>query len=163
MVNNNQTFTIKLEPVSVRRVEQIVDLVCDQLFINETYYGSILIASTEMFDLLLNNKHSETFQIEYNTDYQELTISFYPVHQDLIAKIEQHIAIDTLKEGSVETKIYLLKSLVDHLNTTEDEIVHLGFDISALHNEIYQQRVDHINKYFKVDLNLKLTKDNDPL
>ena len=163
MVNNNQSFTIKLEPVSVRRVEQIVDLVCDQLFINETYYGSILIASTEMFDLLLNNKHSETFEIEYNTDYQELTISFYPVHEDLIEKIEQHITIDSLKEGSDETKIYLLKSLVDNLNTTEDEIVHLGFDISALHNKIYQQRVDQINKYFKVDLNLKVSKDNDQL
>ncbi len=163
MVNNNQSFTIKLEPVSVRRVEQIVDLVCDQLFINETYYGSILIASTEMFELLLNNKHSETFQIEYNTDYQELTISFYPVHEDLIAKIEQQISIDTLKEGSDETKIFLLKSLVDGLNTSDAEIVHLGFDIGALHNKVYQQRVDQLNKYFKVDLNLKVTKDNDQL
>jgi len=47
MVNNNQVFEIELVPSSIREIERLVDLICDQLFINDTYYGSILMAVTE--------------------------------------------------------------------------------------------------------------------
>ena len=163
MINNNQTFAIEIKPASIREVERIVDLICDQLFINDTYYGSILMALTEVFDLLLKEQNSETFNVEYQTDYKTLTISIYPVDKQIIARFELPVNINSLQETDEETGIFLIKSLVDELMITEDNIIQLDFDISALHNEIYKQRLIHLNNYFKVNQVLKVSKNNDSL
>jgi hypothetical protein len=163
MINNNQSFVIELQPGSIREIERIVDLICDQLFINDTYYGSILMALTETFDLLLKEQHSESFNIEYKTDYQTLTISIYPVDKPIIAHFQLQVNIDSLTDEDEQTGIFLIKSLVDELIITEENIIQLNFDISALHSKIYQERRALLNKYFNVHQNLKVSKGNDKL
>lgn len=163
MISNNQAFEIKLQPASIREIERIVDLICDQLFINDAYYGSILISLTEVFNLLLDEQVSESFNVEYKTDYQVLTFSIYPVNKRIIARFDLEVSIDSLKDKDEQTGIFLIKSLVDELTITEDNIVQLNFDISALHNYIYNERVIHLNNYFNVKKELKVSKDNDKL
>jgi len=163
MINNNQVFAIELQPASIREIERIVDLICDQLFINDTYYGSILMALTEVFGLLLKEQQSDTFNVEYKTDYQTLTISIYPVDKSIIARFEMQVSIDSLQKTDDQNGIFLIKSLVDELTISEDNIVQLNFDISALHNEVYKQRVIQMNKFFKVNQGQKVIKDNDKL
>ncbi len=163
MISSNQAFEIKLQPASIREIERIVDLICDQLFINDTYYGSILISLTEVFGLLLNEQQTESFNVEYKTDYQMLTFSIYPVDKRIIARFELEVSIDSLKEQDEQTGVFLIKSLVDELTITDENIVKLNFDISALHNDIYNKRVIHLNYYFNVNKELKTSKDNDKL
>lgn len=163
MINNNQSFAIEIKPDSIRELERIVDLICDQLFINDTYYGSILMALTEVFDLLLKEQNSETFNVEYKTDYQTLTISIYPIDKSIIARFELPVNIDSLQETDGQTAMFLIKSLVDELIITEDNVVQLNFDISALHDKIYKQRLSLLNNYFNVNQELKLSKNNDKL
>ena len=163
MVNNNQSFSIKLEAGSIRRIEQIVDLVCDQLFINDTYYGSILTALTELFGILLKQQKSETFKIEYNTDYQKLNFSFYPIDQSITSDFENQLSIDMLVDEDPQTSIFLIKSLVDSLSIENKEIIQLSFDISALHNKIYDQRASQLKDYFSVKKDSKVNESNDQL
>ncbi len=163
MVNNNQSFSIKLEADSIRRIEQIVDLVCDQLFINDTYYGSILTALTELFEIMLKRQKSETFKIEYNTDYQKLTFRIYPVDQKIASNFEDEFSIDMLLDEEPQTSIFLIKSLVDSLHVEDKEIIQLSFDISALHNKIYEQRATQLKDYFKVKEDSKVNENNDQL
>jgi hypothetical protein len=163
MINNNQAFAIKLQPTSIREIERIVDLICDQLFINDTYYGSILTSLTEVFALLLSEQHSESFNVEYRTDYQVLTISIYPVDKHIIARFELPVNIDSLKDTDEQTGIFLIKSLVDELITKEENIIELNFDISALHNEIYNHRVNLLKKYFNINKDIKVSRNNDQL
>jgi len=163
MVSNNQSFSIKLEADSIRRIEQIVDLVCDQLFINDTYYGSILTALTELFEILLKRQKSETFKIEYNTDYQKLTFRFYPIDHKIASDFENEFSIDMLLEEDPQTSIFLIKSLVDSLIVEDRETIQLSFDISALHNKIYDQRAAHLKDYFKVKEDAKVNESNDQL
>ncbi len=163
MVNNNQSFSIKLEADSIRRIEQIVDLVCDQLFINDTYYGSILTALTELFEIMLKKQKSETFKIEYNTDYQKLTLRIYPVDHKIASNFEDEFSIDMLLDEEPQTSIFLIKSLVDSLHVEDKEIIQLSFDISALHNKIYEQRATQLKDYFKVKEDSKVNENNDQL
>ncbi len=163
MVNNNQSFSIKLEADSIRRIEQIVDLVCDQLFINDTYYGSILTALTELFEIMLKRQKSETFKIEYNTDYQKLTLRIYPVDHKIASNFEDEFSIDMLLDEEPQTSIFLIKSLVDSLHVEDKEIIQLSFDISALHNKIYEQRATQLKDYFKVKEDSKVNENNDQL
>ncbi|RLD45557.1 MAG: hypothetical protein DRI89_00620 [Bacteroidetes bacterium] len=163
MVKNNQSFSIKLEADSIRRIEQIVDLVCDQLFINDTYYGSILTALTELFEIMLIRQKSETFKIEYNTDYQKLTFRIYPVDHKIASNFEDEFSIDMLLDEEPQTSIFLIKSLVDSLHVEDKEIIQLSFDISALHNKIYEQRATQLKDYFKVKEDSKVNENNDQL
>lgn len=163
MVKNNQSFTIKLEPASIREIERLVDLVCDQLFINDTYYGSILISLTEMFSLLLKEQETETFKIKYNTDYQEINFEFTPITSQIITEFESEIRIDSLHEEGMQTSIFLINSLVDSITVVDNNGINFSFDISALHNKIYKDRVKQLDKFFDVEKKLKVKKDDDQL
>ena len=52
MVANDQSLTLTLVPKEIRKIEHFVDDICDQLFINDTYYGNILMSITELFNTL---------------------------------------------------------------------------------------------------------------
>lgn len=162
MVNNNQVFEIELVPSSIREIERIVDLICDQLFINDTYYGSILMALTEMFTLLLDNNNSKPFKIEYSTDYQQLKLSVFPVDAIISSGFEEEIAITKLQESDSLRSVFLIKSLVDSIDVLDTHTVNMGFDISALHNKVYNHRSTLLNMYFNVKQSeVKVDKQDD--
>jgi hypothetical protein len=163
MINNNQSFAVELQSGSIREIERITDLICDQLFINDTYYGSILMALTEVFDLLLKEQDSESFNVEYETDYQNLTISIYPVDKQITARFKLRVDIDSLQDLEEEKGIFLIKSLADELMITDENTICLNFDISALHNKIYQERAALLSNYFNVNQQQKISKNNDQL
>jgi len=50
MVSNDQFLEVELVPSEIRKIEHFVDDICDQLFINDTYYGNILMSITELFN-----------------------------------------------------------------------------------------------------------------
>jgi hypothetical protein len=79
MLMNDQSLEVALEPQSIIKIERFVDTVCDQLLINDTYYGSILMAVTEMFSICLEKSESNILSIQYSTDYQTLKINFQPI------------------------------------------------------------------------------------
>lgn len=164
MVNNNQVFNIELVPDSIREIERIVDLICDQLFINDTYYGSILMALTEMFTLLMEENNSQPFKIEYSTDYQQLHLSIYPVDSRISSGFNENIGITNLQKNDTLKSIFLIKSLVDSVTLSDPTTVNMGFDISALHNKIYNQRSMLLNMYFNVKQGeVKVDKQDDQL
>lgn len=164
MVNNNQVFEIELVPASIREIERIVDLICDQLFINDTYYGSILMALTEMFTLLIDEGNSQPFKIEYSTDYQQLQLSIFPIDSRISKGFEDEIDISKLQEDDSHKSIFLIKSLVDSVTVIDTSIVNMGFDISALHNKVYNHRSMLLNMYFNVNQGeVKVNKQDDQL
>jgi hypothetical protein len=163
MINNNQSFAIEIKPDSIRELERIVDLICDQLFINDTYYGSILMTLTEVFELLLREEQSEPFNVKYQTDYQTLTISIYPIDKPIIARFELPVNIDSLQESDEQTAVFLINSLVDELQLTDEKSIQFNFDISALHNAVYQKRLNHLKLYFNINQGQKVSNNNDKL
>ena len=96
MVNNNQSVLVKLQPESIRDIETFVDTICDQLFINDTYYGNILMALTELFNYLVDNDHDKSINITYNSDYKNIAISFQPVDLEVITKLSKTVNIDEI-------------------------------------------------------------------
>ena len=162
MVNNNQSVSIKLQPNSIRDIESFVDTICDQLFINDTYYGNILMSVTELFNYLLINNHEKKLNITYNSDYKNIIISFHPIDLQVIKSISKTIDIDDIIHQDNDKNIFLIHSLVDNITESNDDTISFEFDISALHNEIYNQRAATLKKYFsKQIISLKVPKEND--
>lgn len=160
MVANDQSLTVKLIPEEIRKIEQFVDDICDQLFINDTYYGNILMSVTELFQALCHKTPGEILNITYNTDYKEIKITSQPVDSEIISVIESDIDIDQVMEGEYNKNVYLIKSLVDQYEVKDNALI-LNFDISALHNEIYKKRADQLQAYLKNEKVKKKQKSSD--
>ncbi|HJN06618.1 MAG TPA: hypothetical protein QF480_08380 [Bacteroidales bacterium] len=161
MVNNNQSVLVKLQPKSMRDIELFVDTICDQLFINDTYYGNILMAITELFNYLLENKHGDSLNITYNSDYKNIEISFQPVDTQAGNRLSDAIDFDEMIHKDSDKNIFLIHSLVDKISLANKDTLSLGFDISALHNEIYNKRAALLTKYFTKQTSEKVQKEND--
>ena len=160
---NDQSLEVALEPQSMIKIERFVDTVCDQLLINDTYYGSILMAVTEMFSICLEKSEPNTLNIQYNTDYQILKINFQPIDTELINGFSQQSAADFnfgIKEGK---SIFLIKSLTDSVKILGADSIELEFDISAMHNKVYTHRLDTLNEYFSKSRKEQLTRENGQL
>lgn len=162
MVNNNQSVSIKLQPNSIRDIESFVDTICDQLFINDTYYGNILMSLTELFNYLHINNQKEDINITYNSDYKDIVMSFQPIDYQLIKRFSVTINVDEILLQNNDETIFLIQSLVDNITIKNEDTLSFEFDISALHNEIYNQRAATLKKYFnKQAISLKVQKEND--
>ncbi len=161
MVNNNQSVSVKLQPDSIRDIELFVDTICDQLFINDTYYGNILMAITELFNYLLVNKHSESLNMTYNSDYKSIEVSFQPIDFQANSKLSSAIDFDKIIHQESDKNIFLIHTLVDDIKFTNNDTLSLGFDISALHNKIYNKRAALLTKYFTKQTSEKVQKEND--
>jgi hypothetical protein len=161
MVNNNQSVSVKLKPESIRDIEIFVDTICDQLFINETYYGNILMALTELFNYLLITKHTGSLNITYNSDYKNVEISFQPIDIQAGNKFSQPVDFEKILDRESDKNIFLINSLVDNINIVGEDTLMFGFDISALHNKIYNKRAALLTEYFTKHINEKVQKEND--
>ncbi len=148
MVANDQFLTVDLIPEEIRKIEQFVDDICDQLFINDTYYGNILMSITELFHALCEKTPGNTLKITYNTDYKKIKITTQPVDSEIINILESDINIEDVMEGQFNKNVFLIKSLVDQYEISGDALI-LNFDISALHNEIYKKRADQLHSYLE--------------
>ena len=162
MVSNDQFLEVELVPSKIRKIEHFVDDICDQLFINDTYYGNILMSITELFNALCEKSRGEILNITYNTDYKKVTISAQPIDSEIINIIESDIDLDNILEGKFNKNIFLIKSLVDQYEIKEDALI-LNFDISALHNEIYKKRAGQLQNYLKKEDVKKKQKSSDNL
>ncbi len=161
-MNNNQSVSIKLQPESIRDIEVFVDTICDQLFINDTYYGNILMSLTELFNyLLVINEDEENLNITYHSDYKKIKISFYNIDNQIINSLTKSINIDDIIHQDSNKNIFLINTLVDNITINDKGYLSFEFDISALHNDIYNYRADQLKRYFSKQAVVKVQKHND--
>jgi hypothetical protein len=127
---------------AVRQIEYFVDGLYESLFLNDTYYGNLLICLTEMNELLFNNSQENPVELSYVTDHKTLTLIVKGVDNVVYNQLQTDI-----KHNNNEITIELLKSLSD-LFVYEDQQFSLTFDIGALHNSIYKERLRLLSEYF---------------
>jgi len=160
MVNNNYTVSVDLTPNSIRNIESFVDSVCDQLFINDTYYGNILMSVTELFNYLVANNEYRQVEITYNSNYEKMTIGIQPVDIQVVDSFSSKIDFEDIIKGDKEKTLYLIHSLVDNIIIENNKLL-LEYDISALHNEIYQKRKSLLKEYFTIQKTEEKVKQQD--
>ncbi len=163
MVTNDQSIEVRLQPQSTRDIEHFVDTICDQLFINDAYYGNILISVTTFFEELLRYPGNNHVVITYHTDHQKVSISFNPVDNQLIKTFEESMENVKNTGNEVDKLGFLLGTLVDHIEFDDRDKVTLEFDISALHNKVFQHRQTQLNSYFNHTIEEQLKKSDDQL
>lgn len=162
MSMNDLSKKVVLEPQSIVDIERFVDTICDQHLINDTYYGSILIALTEMFSACLEKHPSKFLKIRYATDYQKVTISFQPVDAELVIGFTRKIGVDFDSEINIEKSIFIITSLTDSVKVIGSDSIEISFDISDIHNVASSHhRLDELSEYFSKSQKAQLAKKYD--
>ena len=125
-----------------RSIEAYTEKICDNLFINDTYFGNILMCLTELNELFIENEIDGEVELSYETDFTNLAISAEPIEEE---ENKRH-KIDKVLINSNE-HYQLIETLSDDIKIEEDGIT-LGFNIGALHKSIYESRLKHLKVYF---------------
>ena len=156
MLKSEQAWHIKLAPQSIKEIEKFTDLVCDSLYINDTYYGNILMALTSTFDLCLEVLPGASLKMSYNTDYQSVTINIEASSGEILPLFTGQV---DLGDDERLAKVFLVQKLSDGC-IVQGETVSIRFDISAMHNKVYDERMKHLHAYLSHS-GIKITHQKD--
>ena len=159
----DQSHEVDLAPQSIGQIEQFADTLCDQLFINDTYYGSILMSLTELFSICLEKNNSETLSYYYTTNYQTVNIVVQQVDNEIVNCFSQQGGLDFDDEMTMEKGVYLISSLTDSIQIISEDSIEMTFDISAIHNKAYKHRSETLSAYFSSMHKKSVSKKNDSL
>ena len=163
MTSNKTSIEVSFESQSFNKIEEFVEYLCDQLLINDTYYGNILMVLTEVYIQCKNQAGSETLKISYNTDYQTVTINIQPLDNQLIKVLQQDLDVANMSDESISRLGFLVQSLTDNIVVKGDDEVDLVFDISALHNKVYNHRQEQLDNFFNIYSRKSVKKSDDTL
>lgn len=160
MVHPDTSFVFDLKKDSVSNIEHFVDFICDQLLINDTYSGNILVSLMEFFNLAKEIPLKGKMNISYYTDHQKIVITIQPIDNQINTILNSEIKVEDTKNSSIQKSLYLLKALVDKIDIMDGNALNLEFDISAIHNRVYSHRQNALTSYFE-QARIKLHKSND--
>lgn len=160
MAHLDTSFIYDLKKDSVSKIEYFVDFICDQLLINETYSGNILVSVIEFFNIAKEVSNKGKLHILYSTDYQYIKIKIKPIDAQLYTILKDKIKLDDIETSPLNKSLFLMNSLVDNVEFIENNSISFTFDISAVYNKVYTQRQISLNSYFE-PVKVKLPKSND--
>jgi hypothetical protein len=148
MVAKDQALELQVEEQSLTQIEHFVDHLCDLLKINDAYFGNILMSLTEFFSLIVDFNNQKTINITYLTDYQRLTINFYPVNDKTIEALQSEVDLTNVIDSETNKRIFILNKLVDKILVPNNRKISLVFDISALHSLVYDDRKKKLQAFY---------------
>lgn len=149
-----QEVTFKNYDESLNHVESFVDEICDNLNLNHTIYGNIIIALTEVINLL--SQYGSEGKIIFSNIKEELSFKFIDLSENL--KIDELFELRDAKSelnSDIERSIFMIKALCDNLEINrEKKELRIIFNNSGVDTSISQHRKDFLNKYLeqKIDI-----------
>lgn len=160
MEKNEKKVIVDLIQDSVSKLEKFVDYLCDQLLINESYNGNILVTLSEFLHLAQEVQKNGKLCFSYTTDYQNVTIIVQNIHNQVVELMSKKIDLDDIDKYSYNKSLFLIRSLVDKIDIIDSSSIQFTIDISAIHNKVYRDRQRAINAYFEPS-RVNLPKGND--
>ncbi len=161
MVNNNSVVEITCLKKNLPEVEKFIDTLSEQVFINDSYYGSILTVITELFSLLCEEMPEAAIKYDYHTDFKNITIRLQTVDKQIVKDHLQVKKLNDLTSSVTSKRAFLINTLCDHIEESQENGISLGFDISAVHQLISDERTSQLRHYFDGSKKKALTNNHD--
>ena len=134
-------------------MEAYAENLCENLFINDTYYGNLLMCLSDLNEVLAEMGIVSEVSLNYQTDFSVLSI------EAKLNDIECDMRLKTTKgQDGNSLRLELIKTLSDKLIIHANGIS-MEFNIGALHKSIYEERLKHLRVY--LDKLIKVKKIDD--
>jgi len=154
---SNQTKELKIPSalMNLSQIEKFVEEICDQHYLNDSYFGNILVAVEEAVKnaIIHGNKNDINKQviITYHSGSRVLTFRI----EDEGEGFDYSSVPDLLEcEESVSAKIgkgiFLIRALADNVSYNDEvNSVEITFDISSIYRETTLSRINKLHQYFE--------------
>lgn len=155
MTNQNKELKISSTLMNLSQIEKFVEEICDLYYLNDSYFGNILVAVEEAVKnaIIHGNKN----------DINKLVIiSYYTSSSGLTFRIEDegkgfdHSSIPDILEcddavvATIGKGIFLIRSLADYVSYNDaGNTVEITFDVSSMHRETTLSRINKLQQYFE--------------
>ncbi len=154
MVAITKFVTIKCKKSKLNQIEQYVEDISKNLFINETYFGNILTSLNLLFNYLTEHKACTFLRIYYTTNYKTVKLNISGLDENTVNQLLRKADITETENNEDVKNIFLIQSLTDGIrfSKSDSELI-LTYDISAVHDQIFNERKYLLETYFKKEPN----------
>ncbi|HDO28272.1 MAG TPA: hypothetical protein ENH02_09175 [Bacteroidetes bacterium] len=157
MATKKKEFLVStIDPKSITQIEGFVDKLFSQFQISETYYGNILMSLTEFISLIPNYQEGIGVKLTYKPGNQQAKVKIQPVSDELIVILDRKIDLKNVLDNEENKKIYIIKKLVDEIVLKSDNAVTFVFEVGALHNEVFEDRRNKLQTFFRAKTTQKV-------
>ncbi len=150
MVAVTKFLSINCKKDSIHKIEKFVEDISKNVFINETYFGNLLTSISVLFQFLTKNGTCELLEFHYTTNYKNLKIEVKGSDKETMMKIVKKIDIENTDLNQEATDLFTIQQLTDEIKYSKKKnSLILIYDISAVHDQIYDRRKQLLKNYLK--------------
>jgi serine/threonine-protein kinase RsbW len=149
MKKEQKILRLKSVPESINRLEHLIEEVCDQNNLNQTYLGCITIALTEVFENALNHGNKGNPDKTITIEFQKTNSGLQFIVRDEGKGFDFKSIPDLKEDGKAKVfpgrGIFLIKCLSDDVRFVGkgNELV-IGFKTSSID---FETAVDRLSKF----------------
>ena len=146
----NHSVEYNLKESEIRKIEFLVDEVCEKYRLNETYFGNILMSLLnilKLFDQDIMEERKIRIDVEKDKNLLIFNISDNGINYNY-KKMLTNETLDLDEEREVET-LFLIRSLSDKIELREDTIK-LIFDLGKVLEPTLMERKKEFEKYYQL-------------
>ena len=155
MTNQTRELKISSALMNLSQIERFVEEICDLYYLNDSYFGNILVAVEEAVKnaIIHGNKNdiNKLVIITYHSDSAGLTFRIEDEGEGFDhAKVPDLLECDDAEVANIGKGIFLIRSLADHVSYNDiGNTVEITFDISSMHRETTLSRIQKLHQYFE--------------
>ena len=150
MVAVTKFLSIDCQKDSIHKIEKFVEDISKNVFINETYFGNLLTSISVLFQFLIKNSSCDVLEFHYTTNYKNLKIEVRGSDKESMMKLVNKIDIENTDLNQEATDLFTVQQLTDEIIYSESKnSLTLIYDISAVHDQVYDRRKQLLKNYLK--------------
>jgi serine/threonine-protein kinase RsbW len=154
---SNQTKELKISStlMNLSEIEKFVEEICDLYYLNDSYFGNILVAVEEAVKnaIIHGNKSdiNKTVIITYHSSSRGLTFRIEDEGEGFdYSNVPNLLECDEVDVAKIGKGIFLIRSLADDVSYNDiGNCVEITFDISSMHRETTLSRINKLHQYFE--------------
>jgi serine/threonine-protein kinase RsbW len=154
---NNQTKELKIPSalMNLSQIEKFVEEICDQHYLNDSYFGNILVTIEEAVknSIIHGNKNdiNKKVIITYHSSSRGLTFRIEDEGEGFdYSSIPDLLECDESVAAKIGKGIFLIRALADNIFYNDaGNSIEITFDISSMYRETTLSRINKLHQYFE--------------
>ncbi len=149
---------INAQEAEINKLEAFIEQICDDFHIYDAYFGNIMASNTLAIEMCVEAADSKEFNIDIFFVSRPTGMYFKLFICDYFLDIAKHY--DNIKDKNAEDadafegesrRMMMIKLLSDQIRINpEDESIELIFYITGINEQLTNQRIELLEKYYSM-------------
>jgi serine/threonine-protein kinase RsbW len=155
MTHYTKELMITSTLMNLSQIEKFVEEICDLYYLNDSYFGNILVAVEEAVkNAIIHGNKSDINKkviLTYHTSSSGLTFRIEDEGEGFdYTNVADLLECDESDVAKIGKGIFLIRSLADDVSYNDiGNSVEITFDISSMHRETTLSRINKLHQYFE--------------